>query len=81
MRVLRYYKVSRAFLVATVSPVVAKAVSELTPRSPGQMVRSRFAPSTSRTCPVPINCELSQPLAGGGHCLPCEAGTEHSCTV
>mmetsp|Transcript_36576 Transcript_36576/g.95755 ORF Transcript_36576/g.95755 Transcript_36576/m.95755 type:complete len:202 (-) Transcript_36576:1023-1628(-) len=72
------YSVISAFFDASTSPVVASAVRTLTPMSPGQITRSRLAPSTSTTSPTPQTASLFQPTFGAGHCRPCFEPIEQS---
>lgn len=75
------YRVSSDIRAESVSPVVANAVAVDTPISPGQIIRSRLAPSTRTERPSPHVAELFQPWDGGGHVRPCVGSIEQSCTV
>jgi hypothetical protein len=60
------YNVSRLFCADSVSPVVANATAVDTPISPGQITRSRLAPSTRIEVPLPQVALFAHPLGGAG---------------
>src|SRR5689334_10876074 len=75
------YIVVSALREETVSPVDAYAAGSETPRSPGQTVRSRLAPSVRIVSPTPTTPVLDHSASGAGQVRPWVGAIVLVCTV